>query len=180
VRRQGLAFATISQAGIIAPFLLGAALAVWMYPRLSSSDVRFSVFALFCGVAMSVTAFPVLARILTDRGLSQTRVGALALACAAFDDVTAWSLLVLVVSVARSDPRHAFYVMASTLAYTGIMLLVARPFLKRAVRFQRSAQRPSREMVAPRRRRASFSLCHRIHRDPRCVRGLPHRGHHPL
>jgi Kef-type K+ transport system membrane component KefB len=148
VRRQGLAFAAISQAGIIAPFLLGAALAVWMYPRLSSSDVRFTVFALFCGVAMAVTAFQVLARILTDRGLSRTRVGALALACAAFDDVTAWSLLALVVSVARSDLRHAFYVIASTLAYTGTMLLVARPLFIYGVRFQRNAHQPSREMVA--------------------------------
>ena len=148
VRRQGLAFAAISQAGIIAPFLLGAALAVWMYPRLSSTDVRFTVFALFCGVAMSVTAFPVLARILTDRGLSRTRLGSLALASAAFDDVTAWTLLALTVSVARSDLRQAFYVMASTLAYTGIMFLIARPLRRYGVRFQSNAQRPSREMVA--------------------------------
>jgi Kef-type K+ transport system membrane component KefB len=126
--------------------LLGAALAVWMYPRLSSSDVRFTVFALFCGVAMSVTAFPVLARILTDRGLSRTRLGTLALASAAFDDGTAWCLLALVVSVARSDLRHAFHVLASTAAYIGIMLLAARPLLKYGVRFQSNARQPSREM----------------------------------
>jgi Kef-type K+ transport system membrane component KefB len=148
IRRQGFAFAAVSQAGIVAPFLLGAALAVWMYPRLSSSDVRFTVFALFCGVAMSVTAFPVLARILTDRGLSRTRLGTLALASAAFDDVTAWCLLALVVSVARSDARHAFHVMASTAAYIGIMLLAARPLLRYVVTFQTNARQPSRELVA--------------------------------
>src|SRR5206468_3342249 len=84
-----VATVAVSHASIVLPFVLGCALALLLYPRVSSSDVPFTYFALFCGVAMSVTAFPVLARILTDRGVQTTRLGVTALACAAVDDVTA-------------------------------------------------------------------------------------------
>jgi Kef-type K+ transport system membrane component KefB len=89
---QGRARATvaISHASIVVPFLLGAALALVLYPRFSSRDVPFTSFALFVGVATSITAFPVLARILTDRGMQRTQLGVLALGCAAAADVTAW------------------------------------------------------------------------------------------
>ena len=73
-----------------------------LYPRLSTGSVSFTVFALFLGVAMSVTAFPVLARILTDRGMHKSPLGVLALTCAAVDDVTAWCLLAVVVGVAQA------------------------------------------------------------------------------
>lgn len=86
-------------ASILLPFALGCVLALWLYPRLSTSDVPFTAFALFVGVSLSVTAFPVLARILTDRGLQGTRMGTIALTCAAVDDVTAWC------SVGGSDCR---------------------------------------------------------------------------
>src|SRR5262245_51630423 len=79
-RRLHLTIAT-SIASIVVPFVLGAALAVVLYPRLSSADVPFTNFALFLGVAMAITAFPVLARILTDRGMSRTELGVIALAC---------------------------------------------------------------------------------------------------
>jgi len=73
----------ISHASIVAPFLLGAALALFLYPRLSSSDVTFTAFSLFLGISMSVTAFPVLARILSDRNLHRSRMGTIALTCPA-------------------------------------------------------------------------------------------------
>src|SRR5262249_39945233 len=92
----------ISHASILAPFLLGAALALPLYPRLSGSDVPFTNFALFMGIAMSVTAFPVLARILADRGLTATPLGTLAIGCAAVDDVTAWCLLALVIGIVQT------------------------------------------------------------------------------
>ncbi len=79
----------ISHASIIVPFLMGAVLALGLYPKFSSSDVPFYLFALFMGVSMSVTAFPVLARILTDRSIQKTPLGVMALTCAAVDDVTA-------------------------------------------------------------------------------------------
>ena len=95
IRASGHATIAISHASIVVPFVLGSALALLLYPRLSTSDVPFTVFALFMGVSMSVTAFPVLARILTERGAHTTRLGVMALTCAAVDDVTAWCLLAL-------------------------------------------------------------------------------------
>ena len=118
----------------MAAFLLGAALALVLYPRLSSSDVPFTYFALFSGVAMSVTAFPVLARILTERGLQGTRMGAIALTCAAVDDVTAWCLLALVVSVVNSRVGGGFLTIGLTLAFLAGMFWLARPLAVRLVR----------------------------------------------
>src|SRR5262245_47886680 len=79
----------ISHASIIAPFLMGALLALGLFGWLAPAGTTFTSFALFMGVAMAVTAFPVLARILTDRGMSRSDLGVLALSCAAVDDVTA-------------------------------------------------------------------------------------------
>lgn len=120
----------ISHAGIVLPFLLGALLALNLYPQLSSRDVPFTSFALFMGVAMSITAFPVLARILTDRGMMQTELGILAVSCAATDDVTAWCLLAFVVAVAKSRPDQGLVVVGATLAYIGAMLFLVRPLLR--------------------------------------------------
>lgn len=131
----------ISHASIVAPFILGALLAIWLYPRLSSREVPFSVFALFMGVSMSVTAFPVLARILTDRQMTQSRIGALALACAAVDDVTAWCLLALVVGIAQSSPTSAAITVGLTVGYVAVMLLAVRPA---AVWFARRCEQPGR------------------------------------
>ncbi len=121
----------ISHASIVAPFILGSALALWLYPRLSTRDVPFTYFALFMGVSMSVTAFPVLARILTDRRMHRTRLGVIALACAAIDDVTAWCLLAFVVSVVHAKTGSAVRIALLTGAYVTAMLGVARPLLKK-------------------------------------------------
>jgi Kef-type K+ transport system membrane component KefB len=101
IRRSTRATIVISHASIVLPFALGYALAHALYPRLAPSGVQLTPFALFIGVSMSITAFPVLARILRDRGLSRTRMGNVALACAAVDDVTAWCLLALVISISE-------------------------------------------------------------------------------
>jgi Kef-type K+ transport system membrane component KefB len=89
--------------------LLGVVLALFLYPRLSSADVQFHEFALFMGTAMSVTAFPVLARILRERRLHDTQIGTVAIACAAVDDVTAWCLLAGIVALVRVS-THALSV----------------------------------------------------------------------
>ena len=107
LRRRFQAALVISHAGIVCPFILGAVLALWLYPRVSSSDVPFTHFALFMGVAMSITAFPVLARILTDRQLTRTELGATALMCAAAGDVTAWCLLALLVGSPGTELEFA-------------------------------------------------------------------------
>src|ERR1700726_4232847 len=77
LRQRTQASIAISHASIVAPFLMGGALALWLYPRYAARGVSFTAFALFLGVAMSVTAFPVLARILTDRGMQTSRTGVL-------------------------------------------------------------------------------------------------------
>ena len=94
----------------------------------------FTAFALFLGVSMSITAFPVLARILMDRGIQRTRLGVIALTCAAVDDVTAWCLLALVVSVIRAQSGSALVTMLLTAAYIGLLLAVVRPLVARLVR----------------------------------------------
>jgi K+:H+ antiporter len=133
LRRRAHTTVAISHAGIVVPFVLGAWLALWLYPRVSTSDVPFPSFALFMGVAMSITAFPVLARILTDRRLARTTLGTIALACAAIDDVTAWCLLAVVAGVARAQLGGAVAVVGGALAYVGGMLLVVRPLVARTV-----------------------------------------------
>jgi Kef-type K+ transport system membrane component KefB len=127
LRERAQATVAISHASIALPFLLGSALALVLYPRLSSRAVPFTSFALFTGVAMSVTAFPVLARILTDRGMQKTQLGIIALGCAATDDVTAWCLLAFVVGIAQAKLGGAFLVLGLTALYLAGMLWFARP-----------------------------------------------------
>src|SRR6185503_12419744 len=112
------------------PFLLGAAMALLLYPRVSSSDVPFTPFALFCAVSMSVTAFPVLARILTDRGIHRSRLGVIALTCAAVDDATAWCLLAFVVGIVHSRVGGAVTTTLMTLGFIALMLFLARPLFR--------------------------------------------------
>lgn len=131
LRRRGHSAVAISHASIIAPFLLGAVLSLFLYPRLSSSEIRFTSFSLFLGVSMSVTAFPVLARILTDRGIHKTRMGAIALTCAAVDDVTAWCMLALVVSIIQAHTAGAVVTFGLALAFIAVMFLVVRPLMVR-------------------------------------------------
>jgi Kef-type K+ transport system membrane component KefB len=121
----------ISHASIVVPFVLGTALATYLYPRYATDNVSFTTFALFVGVSMSVTAFPVLARILTDRRVSSTPLGTTAIACAAVDDVTAWCLLALVSGVATSQIQGAFFTLGQVALYLAVMFFVARPLLAR-------------------------------------------------
>ncbi|HKV41085.1 MAG TPA: cation:proton antiporter [Blastocatellia bacterium] len=102
VRRLGEVAVLVSHASIIAPMAFGAALGLYLYPRLSNPTVSFEAFALFMGAAMSVTAFPVLARILSERNLLGSRIGSMAIACAAVDDVTGWCVLAYIVGAVRA------------------------------------------------------------------------------
>lgn len=129
VGRQAKAAIAISHASIIVPFVLGSGTALWLYPILSTDGVPFTSFALFLGVAMSITAFPVLARILTDQRLEQTDLGVIALSCAATDDVTAWCLLAFVVGVVQAQVGSAMLVAVATIAFIAVMFLVVRPLV---------------------------------------------------
>jgi len=134
LREKASAAVLVSHASIVVPFLLGTALALFLYPNLAPAGTSFAAFALFMGIAMSITAFPVLARILADRGLSQSRLGSIALACAAVDDASAWCLLAIVIAIAKSSSLLSSVVtIALTLLFTGGMLLVVKPQLARFV-----------------------------------------------
>lgn len=139
IRHQGRATIAISHASIILPFLLGSALALALYPEYAGIAVSFTVFALFIGVSLSVTAFPVLARILTDRGISKSRMGTIALTCAAVDDATAWCLLAMVVSIAHAQAPEAVKTILLTIAFVVFVLKVAMPLVHKLLhRYERS------------------------------------------
>lgn len=132
IRGQGHAAALVSHASIIAPFLSGIALALVIFPNLGSPEGDFLPFALFMGASMSITAFPVLARILTERGLHRTRLGAVTITCAAIDDVTAWCMLAVVVTVAKADSAaSALPTVGWSILFIAFMVLAVRPLLGR-------------------------------------------------
>ncbi|MER7864821.1 cation/H(+) antiporter [Amycolatopsis sp. WAC 04197] len=133
VRRRGFTAVTVSQVSIALPMVCGIVLALGMYPAFGG-DVGFLAFGLFIAVSMSVTAFPVLARILTDRGIAKTPLGALALTCAAVDDVAAWCLLAVVVAVSQGGtPSEVFLTVGLTLVFVLAMVYVVKPLLARVL-----------------------------------------------
>ncbi|MFI7025194.1 cation:proton antiporter [Micromonospora sp. NPDC049900] len=127
LRGRRMVAGTVAAGSIALPFGLGALLALYLFPR-HPTDSKLG-FVLFMGAAMSVTAFPVLARILIDRGLSRTWLGSVALACAAIDDVLAWTLLAVVVAVAGAGTGSVWVLLFAP--YVLAMFLVVRPLLRR-------------------------------------------------
>jgi Kef-type K+ transport system membrane component KefB len=139
LRDRGHTALLISHTSITIPAFLGMLLAFYLYPRLSNDNVRFPHFALFLAISMSVTAFPVLARILTERDMLRTEVGAMAIACAAFGDVTAWCLLAVVVAMVRSGHSSGMSFWAQilgSLAYMGVAILLLKPALARLIKWR--------------------------------------------
>jgi Kef-type K+ transport system membrane component KefB len=129
----------ISHASIVLPFALGVFLSFYLFEQFAPAGVSFLSFSLFMGVAMSITAFPVLARIVKERGLSQTFLGKMAITCAAVDDVTAWCILAGVVAVARAGSSLSVgYILLGTLVYVFLMFKVVRPFLEEKCKNQGS------------------------------------------
>lgn len=149
IRSRAHATVAISHTSILVPFLLGSVLALWIFPFYAPEKTPFMSFALFMGIAMSITAFPVLARILTDRKMEDTPLGIVALSCAAIDDVTAWCLLAFVVGIAQAAVGSAVQTILYALGYITIMLLVVRPL---AVRYVGNAS------AAPQKRMAVWVL----------------------
>ncbi|HEX6099432.1 MAG TPA: cation:proton antiporter [Thermoanaerobaculia bacterium] len=132
VRERRRAVVAISHVSIVVPFILGTLLAIYLYPRVSDPGVAYRSFVLFLGTAMSITAFPVLARILEERGLMKTKMGSTVIACAAVDDVTAWCILAFVVMLARAGEPAQFAMQLVLLAiYVAAMIFVVRPRLKK-------------------------------------------------
>ncbi|BAZ66685.1 MAG: cation:proton antiporter [Pelatocladus maniniholoensis HA4357-MV3] len=138
-----------SHVSILVPFSLGTLLAVLLYPLISNASVSFTAFALFLGAAMSITAFPVLARIITENNLQGTRLGTLALTCAAVDDVTAWCVLAVAIAVARTGSiTGAFPTIVESLLYIGVMVTLGRSFLSRLATYYRRNKRLNQLVLA--------------------------------
>jgi Kef-type K+ transport system membrane component KefB len=139
----------VSHASIIIPFFLGITLSLIIYPFMASPNVSFTAFALFIGVAMSITAFPVLARIIEERGISKSYLGSTTIACAAVDDVTGWCILAIVIAVVRADGIGAsMLTIVLTLVFIGSMVLLIKPRLSRFAVGEAGIERPSKGFVA--------------------------------
>ncbi len=122
----------ISHASIVIPFALGIGLAYFVYFKFAPEGVAFLPFALFMGIALSITAFPVLARIVQERGIHKTKLGAIVITCAAADDITAWCILAAVIAIVKAGTFvSSLYVIGLAIFYVIVMFFVVKPFLKK-------------------------------------------------
>lgn len=139
----------ISHASIIIPFTLGIGLAYFIYESFAPVGIQFLSFGLFLGIAMSITAFPVLARIVQERGLHKTRLGTIVITCAAADDITAWCILAAVIAIVKAGSFvSALYIIALAVIYVLLMIKIVRPFLKRVGDLYSTRDNLSKPIVA--------------------------------
>jgi Kef-type K+ transport system membrane component KefB len=150
LKKHGHAAVLTSHVSITAPFVLAAFLSLYLYPKLSDDSVAFTSFALFMGAAMSITAFPVLARILTERDLLGSRLGTVAIACAAVDDVTGWCILAYIVVLIRSahNPTSIWVTIGGIVAFALIMIYGVRRLLHRYETIYRKRGQLSENLLA--------------------------------
>jgi Kef-type K+ transport system membrane component KefB len=122
----------ISNASIVVPFALGVALAYFLHDEFAPADTPFYAFALFMGIAMSITAFPVLARIIRERKLHNGRIETIAMTSAAINDVSGWCALAFVIAIVKAHTIYnSFYTLGATFLYILVMFFVVRPALTR-------------------------------------------------
>ncbi len=139
----------ISHASIIVPFALGIGLAYFTYETYGPQNIGFTAFALFMGIAISITAFPVLARIVHERGIQNTRLGTIVITCAAADDITAWCILAAVIAVVKAGSfGSSLFIILMAMGYVFVMLKLVKPFLKRVGDLHTSRENLSQPVVA--------------------------------
>ncbi len=139
----------ISHASIVVPFSFGIGLAYFIYYRFAPQGVDFLSFSLFMGIAMSITAFPVLARIVQEREMHKTRLGTIVITCAAADDITAWCILAAVIAIVKAGSFvSSLYVIGLAILYVGVMLFIVRPFLKKIGDLYKTKNKLSKPVVA--------------------------------
>jgi len=139
----------ISQAGIIFPFALGMGLAYFLYNEFAPPQVPFISFALFMGVSMSITAFPVLARIAQERGISKTKLGTIVLACAAINDIMAWCILAVIIAIVKAGTiTSSLYTILFAVGYVILMIKVVKPFLQKIADIYSSKENLNKGVVA--------------------------------
>lgn len=135
LRSKARSAVVISHASIMIPFTMGMALAGFLYPDFSGAGIPFAYFALFIGVALSITAFPVLARMVHERGMHRGRLGTLVLTCAAADDITAWFILAGLIGLIQAGGLQGFFItLGLASVYLALMTLLVRPLLRRYCR----------------------------------------------
>lgn len=139
----------ISHSAIAFSFFLGTTLAYFTFQKFSVKGADFLHYALFMGISMSITAFPVLARVVQERGLGKKNTGVLAITCAAVDDLTAWCLLAVVIAVVKAgDAVSALFTVGLALAYVGAMILVIQPFFAKIGEIYISKENLNKTVVA--------------------------------
>ncbi len=139
----------VSHASIIVPFALGVGFAYFTYETFAPQSINFTSFALFMGIAMSITAFPVLARIVQERGIQKTKLGTIVITCAAADDITAWCILAAVIAIVKAGSfGSSLFIILMAVGYVFVMLKVVRPFLKRIGDLHTSRENLSQPIVA--------------------------------
>lgn len=149
LRKSALDVIFISQSSIIVPYVGGIVLAWILYQTYAPEGIGFLAFALFIGIAMSITAFPVLARITQERGLNKTPLGSLALAAAAINDVLAWCILAAIIALVRTGPAHsALLTIGLSVLYVLFMLYIVRPLLARVANRFFSYETMNRTVIA--------------------------------
>ncbi|MFN7120247.1 MAG: cation:proton antiporter, partial [Saprospiraceae bacterium] len=149
LRGQTHAAVVISHVSIVFPFLLGVLLAMGTYREFAPANVPFSAYALFMGIAISITAFPVLARIVQERGLSQTPIGNIVITCAAADDVTAWCLLAVVIAMVKAGAiGSALISIALSIVYVLFMFYIIKPLMSRFAAYYSNREMLGRPQVA--------------------------------
>jgi Kef-type K+ transport system membrane component KefB len=149
IRKQAYDAVVISHASIIIPYTLGMGLSFFLYKEFAPANISFLSFALFMGIAMSITAFPVLARIIRERGITKTKLGVMALTCAASDDVTAWCILAVLVAIVKAGSSvSAFFTIGLVIFYIAAMLVGVRPVLQKIYKRYQKSKTMSKTMVA--------------------------------
>lgn len=139
----------ISHASIILPFTAGMGLAYYIYTDFAPEGISFLSFSLFIGISMSITAFPVLARIIQERGMQKTRLGAIAITCAAADDITAWCLLAAVIAIVKAGSVvSSIYIILLALIYVVVMLKIVRPALRKVGKSYEEGKESNKSRIA--------------------------------
>jgi len=149
LREKANAAILVSHISIVFPFFLGVLASYFLYRAYSGGTTSFVAFALFMGISMSITAFPVLARILDERKLTGTYLGSVAITCAAVDDISAWSILAFVVAIVKAGGvAESTLTVVLALAFAALMVFGVRPLMNRWVTARpKMVASPSRSLV---------------------------------
>jgi Kef-type K+ transport system membrane component KefB len=140
---------TVSIASILVPFFMGVGLAYYLYPSYGPEGVGFLAFSLFIGISVSITAFPVLARILQERGMTKTPIGSMAIMAAATNDLMAWCILAAVIAIAKAGGiTGAIFTIILAVLFVVVMLLIVRPILQKVSASQLKKEEPGKAVIS--------------------------------